>query len=322
MAGTATYRSATFCDFDAYAAAIEDADLSMKLPRLDRSQWTMHYLNLPHSIHVQVAHEGSGSLPTGAIREDGFVLFLVEGDCRANGERVDRDSFFLMPQGREFCLPTKGENEWMAVFIPYATAEATEITSSREVIQNSTRVVHPSRGATDRLRSCIKRFVVNAQAERSLLQEVVSVTSFHDALADCVKDCLFARAAKSTRTTGRPRIVDADLVARAVELIEDSPETTPTLPELVATLGISERSVQTGFKKYLGVSPQRYFELSRLHRARQRLLAGQIPETTVTKVAAQLGMWDLGRFAGRYAMLFGEKPSETLRRRERRKVTS
>ena len=48
----------------------------MRLPRLERSQWAMQHINLQDSIHVQVTNEGSGSLPTGAIREDGFVLFL------------------------------------------------------------------------------------------------------------------------------------------------------------------------------------------------------------------------------------------------------
>ncbi len=250
------------------------------------------------------------------------MLFLAEGDCRANGERVDRDSVFLMPPGREFSNPTNGENEWLAVFIPYATAEATELITSRDDVGHTARVVHPTRGAAERLRSCIKRYVAGAHAEPGLLQEHASVSSFREVLADCVKDCLFVGAAKPTDRPGRPRTVDAKLILTAVALIEDSPETTPTLPELVAVLDVSKRSIQTGFQNYLGVSPQKYMELSRLHRARKQLLAGPLPETTVTNVAAQVGMWDFGRFARRYAMVFGEKPSETLRRREAGKATS
>ena len=289
----------------------------MKLPRLDRSHWTMQYINLPDSINIQVAYEGSGSISAGAVQDDGFVLFLAEGDCQGNGVRIDRDSVFLMPPGKEFCNPSKGETEWLAIFIPYATAEATDLITSRDVIGNSPRVVHPSRGATDRLRSRIKRFAVNAQAEPGLLQEVASLTSFREVLADCVKDCLFVDAAKSERRTGRPPTVDGKLIATAVELIEDSPEPILALEELVAALGVSKRSVQTGFRDYLGVSPRRYMDLCRLHRARRQLVAGSLPETTVTKVAAQLGMWDSGRFAARYRALFGERPSETLRCRER-----
>ena len=287
----------------------------MKLPRLDRSLWMMQQINLPGEINIQVAYEGSGSIPAGAVRDDGFVLFLAEGDCRANGERVDRDSVFLMPPEKEFSNPTKGENEWMAVFIPYATAEATQLIESRDVIGNSARVVHPSRGVAERLRSHIKRFFVSAGAEPHVLQEVTAVTSFRETLAECVKDCLFVDTATSERTTGRPPTVDGQLIVTAVELIEDSPEPILALDELVAALDVSKRSIQTGFQKYLGVSPRKYMELCRLHKARKQLAAGSLPETTVTKVAAQLGMWDFGRFAARYRALFGERPSETLKRR-------
>ena len=278
----------------------------------------MQYINLSDSIHVQVTNEGSGSLATGAIREDGFMLFLIEGDCRANGEHLDRDSVFLIPPGTEFCVSNDRAVHWMTLFVPLAAAEATEMmTPLFDIIGNSPRVVHPSRGATDRLRSRIKRFVVGAQAEPGLLQEVASLTSFREVLADCVKDCLFVDAAKSERRTGRPPTVDGKLIATAVELIEDSPEPILALEELVAALGVSKRSVQTGFRDYLGVSPRRYMDLCRLHRARRQLVAGSLPEATVTKVATELGMWDFGRFAARYRALFGERPSETLRCRER-----
>ena len=278
----------------------------------------MQYINLADSIHVQATNEGSGSLATGAIREDGFMLFLMEGDCRANGENLDRNSAFLIPSGTEFCVSNDRAVHWMTLFVPLAAAEATEMMLPPfDIIGNSPRVILPSRGATDRLRSCIKRFVVGAQAEPSLLQQVAPVTSFRDVLADYMRDWLFIDAAKSERRTGRPPTVDGKLIATAVELIEDSPEPILALEELVAALGVSKRSVQTGFRDYLGVSPRRYMDLCRLHRARRQLVAGSLPEATVTKVATELGMWDFGRFAARYRALFGERPSETLRCRER-----
>jgi AraC-like DNA-binding protein len=39
------------------------------------------------------------------------------------------------------------------------------------------------------------------------------------------------------------------------------------------------------------------------------------PGDTVTAIAIQNGFADVGRFAQRYRLLFGETPSQTLRRR-------
>lgn len=74
------------------------------------------------------------------------------------------------------------------------------------------------------------------------------------------------------------------------------------------------RTLRNGFNKYLGVSPQRYLQLRRLHNARSLLQKAQPEEVKVSEVATKLGMWDLGRFATRYLSLFGESPSATLRR--------
>jgi transcriptional regulator GlxA family with amidase domain len=57
-----------------------------------------------------------------------------------------------------------------------------------------------------------------------------------------------------------------------------------------------------------------------LNRARQALLASDSEEDKVTVIAAKLGFTELGRFAVRYRELFGERPSETLRRQKRATV--
>ena len=60
----------------------------------------------------------------------------------------------------------------------------------------------------------------------------------------------------------------------------------------------------------------RYLRRARLVRVRQALLAARGDET-VTHVALAWGFTHLGRFALEYRSLFGESPSETLRRARR-----
>ncbi len=87
-----------------------------------------------------------------------------------------------------------------------------------------------------------------------------------------------------------------------------------TIDDLVQMTCVSERALRRGFRRYFGLPPRRYLQLRRLHQAHRLLRDGHPAEITVTEVAAQLGMWDFGRFAHRYHRLFGERPSDTLRR--------
>ena len=53
------------------------------------------------------------------------------------------------------------------------------------------------------------------------------------------------------------------------------------------------------------------------HIVRRLLTARQEPDATVAAVLSGRGIWEFGRFAGRYRQHFGELPSETLERARR-----
>ena len=88
--------------------------------------------------------------------------------------------------------------------------------------------------------------------------------------------------------------------------------TRPSIEQLAGILEVSRRTLYYAFNKWLGMGPNAYFEILRLHAVRKRLLAGAAPITRVTDAANELGFNHLGRFSGEYYRFFGEYPSETL----------
>ncbi len=106
-----------------------------------------------------------------------------------------------------------------------------------------------------------------------------------------------------------------DLAERQLALIEAWVEENLGEPigieDLATVAGISARSVQNAFRRHRGCTPMQFVLNRRLNRARELLQAPQ-PQTTVTAVAVECGVFQFGRFAVQYRQRFGEKPSETL----------
>ena len=61
------------------------------------------------------------------------------------------------------------------------------------------------------------------------------------------------------------------------------------------------------------MGPIRYLALRRMNLVRRALLRADPSKATVTRVITEHGFWEFGRFRSPTA-LFGESPSETLRR--------
>jgi transcriptional regulator GlxA family with amidase domain len=86
------------------------------------------------------------------------------------------------------------------------------------------------------------------------------------------------------------------------------------LSQLCHVTGVSERSLRNACHAVCGTSPKRYLILRRMEAARHALATARPGEATVTRIAADHGFYELGRFAATYSSLFGERPSDTLRR--------
>jgi AraC-like DNA-binding protein len=102
-------------------------------------------------------------------------------------------------------------------------------------------------------------------------------------------------------------------VARAMEYIEanwDKPLTIEVLAEVTES---SARSLFATFRTSRGCSPMAFVRHFRLLRARE-ILALAAPATSVSSVASRCGFQSPGHFAKKYSHLFGELPSQTLKR--------
>lgn len=102
-------------------------------------------------------------------------------------------------------------------------------------------------------------------------------------------------------------------VKLAEQYIEEHAAECIDINDLIRVSGVSGRALYEGFRRFRDVSPMAHLRQVRMYRARGDLLD---PDNTLTvsRIACEWGFSELGRFAGRYRELYGETPSQTLRR--------
>ncbi len=105
-------------------------------------------------------------------------------------------------------------------------------------------------------------------------------------------------------------------VTRAMDYIEANWDKAITIEALAEVTQSSARSLFATFRESRGCSPMAFVKHFRLLRAKE-ILSSAIPETSVSSVASRCGFLSPGHFAKNYFKLFGELPSETLKRGRR-----
>jgi AraC-like DNA-binding protein len=104
------------------------------------------------------------------------------------------------------------------------------------------------------------------------------------------------------------------IVKRFEDLLAANPDRPLYLTEICKGIGVAERTLRAACEEHLGMGPIRFLTLRRMHLVRRALQHADPSKSTVTRIVTDYGFWELGRFSAAYRTLFGESPSETLRR--------
>lgn len=116
--------------------------------------------------------------------------------------------------------------------------------------------------------------------------------------------------------TGKQTPASAWMMSEVRRLILGDVDGELSLTEICKKLKISHRTLHKNIHDHIGVGPLAFCRYVRLNAARNDILhlgrgrAGP----SIAEIAEKRGFWHLPRFAGYYRQVFGELPSETLKR--------
>jgi AraC-like DNA-binding protein len=102
-------------------------------------------------------------------------------------------------------------------------------------------------------------------------------------------------------------------IRRVVDAMRSQPGRPFTAADLALVAGVSIRSLQESFRRYIGMPPMTYLRQVRLARVHEDLRHGGPALHTVTEIAYRYGFTHMGRFAAEYRAQYGVSPRDTLR---------
>jgi AraC family ethanolamine operon transcriptional activator len=103
-------------------------------------------------------------------------------------------------------------------------------------------------------------------------------------------------------------------IERALEYLRVASLPTVKPSELAEVAGVSQRTLEYGFREMFDLTPLGFLHLLRLHALRRELMASEGNARPIRAIAERWGFYQHGRLSGYYRAAFGELPSETRAR--------
>ncbi len=297
--------------------AIEDLRLDTYIVSRESRPWQLDSYRLGDGL-LQHGVDGAPHVSAGRLAPDRVVYLLAGGSFSGrfcDGHELDAGSFYRWGPGADVSLHARRPGEWFALSAtPEAEARAAAAVSAggTEGPRLSTGLVKASPDGMAALRRLLDEAAtlfdragasgIPEQATRQLGEELLGAV-----VRLSIETPVPCRPSRGAR-------VDRGLVVRRVEGIFAATSSGPVyVSSLSEALGIPERTLRHVLAEQYGEGPTRLLRSRRLCQVYRALLDAPVG-AHVAGIAESFGFRHLGQFAADYRELFGELPSETIRR--------
>jgi AraC-like DNA-binding protein len=305
----------SFSSFEAFFDANRHANLRAMVLGPERGTWNLTNL-LVNKLSLQFAQADTNAVVEGSPQPGGVSIFLLTQGLSAmsgNGQRFDDVSILVAQPGDEFCIAATSWRRWCSLYIPNELlAGASE--DAQAATGSPRGVLRLPLYRIARFRSAIQQFDESVQQAPDAFRSVAAQKAAQQKLIPEVRAVL-AVPNVIEPAPGRHLVPRNQIIRKSMDFVERHDGEYLSVEQIASAAGVSERTLRDAFQNYFGLAPVRYLNRRTLHQARRALQAADPTVATVTGIVTQFGVWELGRFARDYCYLFGELPSETLRRR-------
>jgi AraC-like DNA-binding protein len=319
--GAAIITVAKFDDAGAFAQALSQSNvvcmqtlpgaLNFELTILTLPELELHFTTMPTggciahgdtaensvSFHVPLSHEGLLSL-LGKPADSTVLAAYARGGELAVQAKGGARLAYIVPNSN--CLPDlyrilfEDDEPMHARRSERVAAEHGELAKLKALLVEISRIIEFCPAA-------LNNPAITKNLQQSLLGQLFAVAEQQE---------------RSHIGLGRADRSHVRIIKKVQDHFREFPSEPMFVLDVCRAIGISQPTLFRAFQQSLGIAPKEYLLIRRLHLCRQRLLHDLNSEISVQAVANDFGFWHLGRFGRAYRTLFGEMPSQTLRRRQ------
>jgi len=303
------YRNLSFEEFDSTLVGTVGRTI---LTGKAMAPWQQDVIRIDRAT-LQIVQEGAANAYVGEA-PDGYISIVMglpaSSRMSCGGSKLDDGVMLIVRPGDPIISQSNDINRWCALTLltedftravhQYDPGKAERLLNGPAILQISPKAWNKAVCLVNRVAAAvITGNFTSPQQMRVAKEELI------DTFVSSV-----SRAFEDTNLKGRPKASRSHTIKHFRSLILDGP-TVLTVTEMAKLMDQSERTLHTTVHKYFGMGPKTLLLRSQMHRVRIDLMHA-LPGTTVTRLLASHGIWEIGRFAQRYKRVYGEYPSKTL----------
>ncbi|MDQ0419731.1 AraC family ethanolamine operon transcriptional activator [Peteryoungia aggregata LMG 23059] len=309
------FHERSFDDIDRQAAELSGYDQSYRQMSKGRFSGRFSSLVLPghEGVHIERVNqviEQTAAVPRGQIA----ALFLLSGQalCRLGSLDFAMGDMALFGEGAEIQFRNALDTVVCVVSLSVDRLVGRWPEGDQRLGQGGSLMVRQGRSPIPGIVATAARTMEDGR-QRGDLKAAPLIDRLGLRLEDEVQKLLSGEPPNKQDPAGAPP--HRRVFAQAMRIVETNLDRDLPVSRLASDVGVSRRALEYAFHEAVGLGPAHYIQRRRLNAVRQAL-SGEGP-VTIGDVTARFGIWHLSRFASQYRDLFGELPSETLRRTHR-----
>jgi AraC-like DNA-binding protein len=302
--------------FGEYARNVREAEVGFIVTEPSRSDWAVRRREVGGSV-LQFGLAGAGTIADGVMTQSDVLVFVLQSSLSSHrvfldGARVGPNGLAVLAPGSEFVFANQVPHRWISVSVGVGRLPRRLVERfDEQIARRETWLIdaEPYRFA-DLAR------IAAAHAGGRAQGVPAGSSACRPCSEDELVDALAALVASSTPSDfggdrqGRPHY--RALVRHALSTIQAFGSL--HVRDLCRASGVEERTLRRAFNDVFRMPPANYLKLRQLNQVHAALCECGARGGLVTDVLTCHGVTEFGRFAAHYRRLFGESPSQTLRR--------